>query len=79
LRGDDIKANTIYAKFRLGDVVYHKLCKDKWPGIVTGLLVRPTGTHFFVAWGDNTESQHYDLELTAEFVKEYDTDNAEDD
>jgi len=78
MRGDDVKHTTIYAKYRIGDVVYHKLSNDKWPGVVTGLLVRPTGTHYFVAWADCTESQHYDIELTSEFIKNFDTDNVDD-
>lgn len=79
MRTDDLKTRQIYVKFDIGDIVYHKLAKEKHPGMVTGIVVRPSGNFFYVSWPDNTETAHFDLELTREFIPDYSSDNAEDD
>lgn len=42
VRCDDVKAVTIYAKFRIGDIVYLRLANEKRDGMVIGLNVRET-------------------------------------
>lgn len=80
MRGDDIINITIYVKFRIGDVVYHKMeMTRKSPGIITGYVSRPTGTLYYVSWGAGEESPHYDMELTKHFDKDFEIENAEDD
>jgi hypothetical protein len=51
--------------FSLGQIVYHR-CAPEEPGVVTGILQRPTGYSYYVTWGDRTEAAHYDIELTTE-------------
>jgi len=52
--------------FSIGQIVYLKI-KAEVPGMVTGILVRPTGPLFLVTWSsDMTERYHYAVELTAE-------------
>lgn len=74
---EDLKAYTIYVKFYLGDVVYIKVAKEKYAGMVTGYSVRPNGVHYSVTWEGGEESFHYAIELTKEFIPDFDTDNVD--
>jgi len=78
MRGDDIKSVTIYVKFRVGDIVYIKTNTNRWPGMLLGYDIRPTGTTYLVGWPDNTSSYHYDIELTKEFIKDFSSENCDD-
>lgn len=40
-------------------------------GIVTGVSFRDTGVIYCVGWGTGTESWHYEMELTAEYVPDF--------
>lgn len=55
----------------LGDIVYLRVATERSPGMITGILIRPTGKSYWVSWCDATETLHYDIELTSEFVPEY--------
>lgn len=79
MRTDDLKTRTIYVKFDIGDIVYLKLREDKYKGILGGFDVRPTGNTYFVAWEDGSNSYHYDMELTSEFIPTYNSTHAEED
>lgn len=78
MRQEDMKSVTLYVKFRLGDVVYMRIAKQKYAGMVTGYHVRPTGTLYAVTWEGCEESSHYDIELTAEFIPDFSADNCDD-
>jgi hypothetical protein len=55
-----------------GDIVYLKTRGEKLQGMVTGLQIRPDSRYIYqVTWGHGTESAHYEIELTHEFVPEY--------
>ena len=78
MRCDDLKSVTIYLKFRIGDVVYLKIRREKHMGMVTGISVRPNGCNFAITWEGGDESQHYDIELTSEFIPNFDSDTVDD-
>lgn len=71
-RGDDVKAVTIYVAFRIQDIVYLRTNSEKCTGMVVGLNCRPPGTSYLISWADGTKSEHYDIELTTEFIKTFD-------
>lgn len=57
--------------YDLGDVVYHRLAESPRKGLVTGVLLRPTGHSYLVTWPDHGELAHYAMELSTEFVPDY--------
>jgi hypothetical protein len=58
------------------DIVYLRVREEKKKGMVTGIGIRPGGTTYFVTWEEG-ESDHYDFELTSEFIPDYDTPEVE--
>lgn len=60
--------------FHLGQTVYHRLAgEDREPGIVTGIMIRPGSVSYLVTWPNRVEQSHYAMELSTEFVQEYQT------
>lgn len=61
-------------KFHLGARVWLKI-DPEIPGLVTGLITRPTGYQYLVTWSDErgSEDTHYDIELTSEPEPERET------
>ena len=57
-----MKSDTV--KFEMGCTVYHRA--DGKRGIVTGILFRPHGTLYAVAFGLNNEAWAYECELSSE-------------
>jgi hypothetical protein len=51
--------------FAIGETVHLRTRPETLAGIVTGVIVRPAALCYVVAWGDATESNHYDFELAA--------------
>lgn len=50
--------------FEIGDTVFLRLHPED-PGMVTGVLHRPSGVTYAIAWAnDKTERWHYAIELT---------------
>jgi hypothetical protein len=63
---------TIEHGFDFGDVVYLRMAGERRPGMVTGYLVNPMLVLMYrVAWGDATETMHYEIELTGEYVPDF--------
>lgn len=52
-------------RFHLGGIVYFRLAPSE-PGIVTGILFRPTGPLYYVVFENRSETLHYEIELTDE-------------
>jgi hypothetical protein len=52
-------------------VVFLRLRGERQPGMVTQVAIRPTGVLYGVTWGNGTESYHYDIELSLEYVPDY--------
>ncbi len=65
------KSGVILFYYVIGDVVYHRLADERRRGIVTGILVRPTGQSYLVTWPDQGETAHYAFELSTEFVPDF--------
>ena len=55
----------------IGDIVYLRTRTDKIAGMVTTVSVRPNGLLYCVGWGTGTETWHYEMELTAEYVPDF--------
>ena len=51
-------------KFSIGEIVYFRLSGD--PGLVTGILFRPTAVIYYVSTESGSERTAYDIELSAE-------------
>jgi len=60
----------------LEDVVFLRIREERKPGMVTAITIAPTGVMFTVRF-DEAESEHYEFELTSEFLPSYG--NPEDD
>jgi hypothetical protein len=65
-----LKIPVIYS---LGEVVYHRLAESPRRGLVTGIQLRPTGCSYLVTWPDQGELAHYAMELSTEFVPDYES------
>lgn len=64
---EDFKTWTVRSRFRVGDVVYLKVCDEPKRGMVTGICIR-SEVIYYVTWSNCTETVHHDCELSAEFV-----------
>jgi hypothetical protein len=62
---------TIHCAYALGDIVYYRLARERLPGLVTGIKLTPQGLSYLVSWPDHQEHQHYEMELSTEFVPDY--------
>lgn len=60
--------------FGFGDVVYLRVRRDKVPGMIVSIELRPCGMSYCVTWGNEGHAlSHYAFELTAEYLPDYDT------
>jgi hypothetical protein len=58
--------------FEFGQAVYHRIAKEREPGLVTGFIVRSCADPIvMVTWVDRAESIHYPFELTTEYVPDF--------
>lgn len=60
--------------FNLGDIVYQRVASEKCKGMVTAIHFRPSGLAYGVSWDGGMETINFGIELTTEFIKEFDTD-----
>ena len=49
-----------------GQEVFLRCDGDQKKGMVTGIVMRPTGVGYYISWGDKAETFHYVFELTTE-------------
>ena len=68
---EDYVTWAVSSRFRIGDIVYLKVDGDPNRGMVTGIMIRQSGLCYYVSWLA-TESCHFDCELTAEYVPNFD-------
>ncbi len=55
-----------------GTVVYLRVQNEPRKGMVTGYVVHGGGGFsVLVSWGDGSETRHYALELTTEYLPDY--------
>jgi hypothetical protein len=57
---------TLKLAFAVGASVYLRTRRERLEGLVSGLIVRPGLVKYLVAWGDATEGEHWDFELSEE-------------
>lgn len=65
---------TFAAPWRFGTIVYHRCAAEKRKGMITGYSFDPRGISVRVSWGDCSETWHHVLELTTEFLPDYESD-----
>lgn len=54
------------------DIVYLRTALERQPGMITGVVHRWKSTPvYMVSWGDRTESEHFECELTTEYVPDF--------
>lgn len=58
-------------KFKLGQRVYFVLGGDDSVGIVTGIIYPPSSFVYLVTWANKHESDHSDIELASEPVRDF--------
>jgi hypothetical protein len=59
------------AAYGFGDTVYLRMRSEQVRGMITGINIWPGGFAYNVTWANGTETRHYEMELTAEFVADY--------
>ncbi len=66
-------SHTVTSAYWLGDIVYHRLATEKRRGMITGINLCPDGMYYWVTWSDGHEMKHYPIELSTEFLPDYET------
>lgn len=61
----------VQVDFRIGDTVYLRAAREKLAGMVTDIIVNPTGVLYGVTWGDRQDTRHYGIELSVEYVLDF--------
>lgn len=59
------------AEFNLGETVYLRVAGERRPGIITCISFYPGSELYQISWGDRSDSRHYALELTREYVPDF--------
>lgn len=62
--------------FPIGSIVYAKVSTDAERGMVTAVRVDPNGVTYYVEWESGTMALHYAMELSTEFVPDYEHEGA---
>lgn len=57
--------------YDLGAIVYLRIKDERQPGMVTGFTVRQNAVIYLVSWPDGNERGHYEMELSSEFVPNF--------
>ncbi len=64
----------IMTQYAIADIVYLRVRSERIRGMVTGIVARPCSVLFYVTWGNGTETAHYEIELSSEYVPDYNED-----
>ena len=58
--------------YDMGDIVYHRLSTERQRGMVTGISITANEARYWVTWPPEfVEKQHFEFELSSEFVPDY--------
>jgi hypothetical protein len=69
---EDRYPRTVRLPFDFGDVVYHRVRKERVGGFVIGFIIVPGVTKVLVKWdGDLNQDEHFFCELTTEFTSSF--------
>lgn len=66
-----VKVRDVRAIYWFFDIVYLRVRSEKLTGMITGIALKPTGLTYAVTWGTGTETWHYEMELTSEYVPDF--------
>ncbi len=69
----DTKRQAGRVQYWLGTTVYHRLADERRRGLVTGVTYTPEGYYYWVTWPDLNETKHYEMELAAEYIPDYES------
>jgi hypothetical protein len=58
--------------FEIGEGVHLVVAEERRRGMVVGVTLRPGTAIYLVSWPDGSETGHYAIELTREFVPSFD-------
>jgi hypothetical protein len=68
-----LKTIELQVAHELGDIVFLRVERERIPGMVTGFSVRANGNlSYSVTWAGRSESYHYAMELTTDYIPQYD-------
>lgn len=67
------KTLSIMVRHEIGSIVFQRIVEERYPGIVTGFIIRETAIVYLVRWPDGEENHHQDCELTSEFLPSYES------
>jgi hypothetical protein len=62
---------TIRLPFGFGDTVYHRVRREKVPGMVTAYIIEGGQTQIRVRWDNMDETVHQFFELATEFTPSF--------
>jgi hypothetical protein len=57
--------------FWFGDIVYLKVRTDRYQGMITRAIISPAGVIFMVTWEGGEETNHFGMELSATFERDW--------
>lgn len=66
-------------EFWFGDVVFLRVRDERYRGMVTSVVLMPSGILYAVSWEGYEVTNHYGFELTKVFVPDYGIDAEHDD
>ncbi len=70
----ETRSRIVPVRYDLGDIVYHRLAEERRKGMVTGISITPDEIQYWVTWPpEYLEKQHYECELSTEFVPDYES------
>lgn len=64
---------TVHLPWTFGTVVYLRNRQERIKGLIVGYTLDPRGFCCWVAWPDTSETKHFALELTTEYLPDYET------
>lgn len=60
--------HVVESEFWNSDIVFLRVAKDRTPGMVTGVTIRPNGSIIYeITWGGSV-TNHFDCELSSEWI-----------
>jgi hypothetical protein len=57
--------------FWFGDIVFLKVCTDRYQGMITRAIVSPAGIIYMVTWEGGDKSNHFAMELSTTFERDW--------
>lgn len=62
------------SEYWIGDIVFLRVAPERYAGMVTALRICPQNCLVYeVGWEGRSATNHYAIELTSEFVPQFDT------